>query len=346
MRADETLGGYIFMSEEKSNATFGSLISKFFSGIGSIIIILVALFVIFGLIRPDPFLTYNNLYNLARAAAINGIAALGMTVVIIAGGIDLSAGSVIGASTMLVAYFISGQITGIPGVGLTSVPVAMLIAIAFSLIVGLINGILVNDGELPPFIATIGTQILIRNFILMVTQARIVAELPQDTFLFIADLSILGIPLMAFIWFALAILTWLMIKFTPFGRYVFAVGSNPATARLSGISLRQTRYGAYLYSGLMFAIAGILLCARLGNGIPSTGVGYEFDAIASSVVGGASLSGGEGSVAGTFIGSIVLQTIRNGGIIIGINAFVLEIIVGAVMIFAVLLDKKSGKKLV
>ena len=220
--------------------------------------------------------------------------------------------------------------------------VAMLIAVVVGALIGFINGILINDGGLPPFIATIGMQIIIRQSINLIFEARIIAQLPTE-FTDIALNTVLGIPVMAFVWFVLAIITWLMIKFTPFGRNIFAVGSNAETARLSGISLRGTRCGAWMYSGVMSAIAGILLCARLGNGIPSTGSeNYEFMAIASSVVGGASMSGGEGSVLGTFIGAIILQTIRNGGIIIGMNAHLLEMIVGAIIIIAVLFDKNSG----
>lgn len=327
------------MSEEKSKTTGKSLTSKLFSGVGPILLILIALFVVFSVIRGDVFLSSDNIQDLLLSTAVNGITALGMTCCIICGGVDLAAGSTIGMAAMVVSYFTSGQIAA---GGLVPIFVAMLIAVAAGALVGFINGILINDGGLPPFIATIGMQIIIRQSINLIFEARIIAQLPT-AFTDIALNTILGIPIMAFVWFVLAIITWLIIKFTPFGRNIFAVGSNAETARLSGISLRATRCGAWVYSGVMSAIAGILLCARLGNGIPSTGSeSYEFMAIASSVVGGASMSGGEGSVLGTFIGAIILQTIRNGGIIIGMNAHLLEMIVGAIIIIAVLFDKNSG----
>ncbi|MBQ9942392.1 MAG: ABC transporter permease [Christensenellaceae bacterium] len=330
------------MTEEKSKKTFKSMVQKFFSGIGALIVTLVLLFAFFSIMAPETFPQWNNIYNLIRTTSVNGVAALGMMVAIICGGVDLSCGSVIGASVMLSAYFMSTQITR-EETGLMGIWGAMLMGLLFSVIVGFINGLLINDGKLPPFIATVAMQIIIRNFILWLTKARIIAMLP-DAFTKFSTTDVLGLPLMAFVWFALAIITWLVIKFTNFGRNIFAVGSNPATARLSGISLRATRCGAWMYSALFAGLAGILLCTRLGNGIPSAGTNYEGDAIASAVVGGVSMSGGEGTVIGCFLGAIILQMIRNGGVIIGINNFVLEIIVGSLIIFCVLLDKKGGKK--
>jgi ribose transport system permease protein len=132
-----------------------------------------------------------------------------------------------------------------------------------------------------------------------------------------------------------------MINHSRFGRNIFAVGSNAETARLSGISLRKTRCGTWMFSGIMAAVAGVLMGARLGSGMPTTGVGYEADAIASSVIGGASMSGGEGSIMGTFIGTIILQTIRNGGNLLGWNSFLLEMIIGILIIVCVLIDRKN-----
>lgn len=321
------------MEEKKT-----SFVRRFFSGPGALVIILAALVALFSIWRPDAFPVWENIYNLIRTSAINGVAALGIMVPIICGGVDLSVGSVICSTCMITSYLCSGQYGNI-----TSVPVAMLVSIIFALLIGFINGFLINDGHVPPFITTIATQIIIRNLIMYLTEARIIALLPE-VIPNMGTTNVLGLPLLAFVWFALAIICWLMMKFTSFGRNIFAVGSNSETARLSGISLRQTRCGAWMWSALYAAFSGILLLARQGNGIPSSGTGYEGDAIASAVVGGTSMSGGEGNVIGVVLGATILQTIRNGGVIIGINYFVLTMIVGFIIIGAVLLDSQAKKR--
>ena len=139
------------------------------------------------------------------------------------------------------------------------------------------------------------------------------------------------------------IIAWFITKKTVFGRNVYAIGSNREAARLSGINIRKTIYGVYIFSAFVCSIAGILLTARLGNGVPTAGAGYELDAIASAVVGGASLDGGTGSVIGTVLGSMIMATLRQGGVLLGVNAFVLEIIIGSLIVVAVLIDKLRRK---
>lgn len=165
-----------------------------------------------------------------------------------------------------------------------------------------------------------------------------ISGLPKS-FTGIAQMNILGLPFLFVAWLFIIIVAWFITRKTVFGRNIFAFGSNKEAARLSGINVCNTIYGVYVFSAITCGIAGILLTARLGNGVPTAGDGYELDAIAASVVGGASLDGGEGSVIGAVLGAIIMATLRQGGTLLGINSFILEIIIGSLIVVAVLLDK-------
>ncbi|MBQ9942393.1 MAG: ABC transporter permease [Christensenellaceae bacterium] len=331
------------MSETKSQSNFAKLAKKFFSGVGTIILILIALFIFFTFMT-DKFLTGSNMYNLARATAVNGIAALGMSICIYVGGIDLTIGSTVGFTSMLMALLttksqlIRGDAGPIFENWLLAVPVCLIVGIA----VGMIVGWLVNDGGLPPYIATLSFQFILRACCQLANNASVINEISVD-YKLIANTDIFGLPILAVIWVIVTVLIWLMMNHTRFGRNIYAVGSNAETARLCGISLRRTRMGTWTLSSILSVLAGILVGARIGTGMPTTGVGYETDAIASSVIGGASMKGGEGSIVGTFIGTIILQTIRNGSQLLGWNTFILEMIIGILIVVCVLLDK-NGKQ--
>jgi len=298
--------------------------------------VLLALFAIFGILSPV-FFSFSNIMNLLRQTAIYGIVALGMVFVIISSGIDLSVGSVLAFSGTVAALLLTNNVP---------VALAILIAIAASAIIGLINGALIFDGNVPPFIATMGMMAMVRAVLMLMTNARMVSGLPSS-FLAIARASLFGIPLLAVVWILLTILAAFIAKNTVFGRNVYAFGSNQESARLSGINTRYTVYGTYIFSAVMCAIAGILITSRLSNAAPTTGTGYELDAIAAAVVGGASLSGGKGSIIGAFLGAIIMSTLRQGGTLLGINSFIMEIVIATLIIAAVLLDqiqKRRGVK--
>jgi len=302
-----------------------------------LLLVLGLLFLTFGYLS-EVFFTVFNLMNLLRQTAIYGIVAIGMVFVIISSGIDLSVGSVVGFSGMVTAMAL---VAGVP------IFVTILLAITLSACLGLINGVLVYDGKVPPFIATLGTMAVVRAVIMLVTGARMVSGLPRE-FINISQATLFGVPILAVAWIILTLLAYFVMKKTVFGRSVFAYGSNKEAARLSGINMRKTTYGVYIYSAVMCAIAGILLTSRLSSATPTAGSTYELDAIAAAVVGGASLSGGEGSILGAFLGAIIMSTLRQGGTLVGLNAFVMEIIIGALIVAAVLLDqlrkKQSGAK--
>lgn len=299
-------------------------------------------------IGTNSFLTYDNIFNLVRSTAVYGIVAIAMTFVIITGGIDLSVGPNVGLAGMIVALLVIQQ-----GMNMWLAMIIGLVAVA---LVGLANGVMVYDGKMPPFIATLGTLTIIRAVIMLVSDARNITGF-DESFLQIAQTTIgvssmdeigdeitYGLPLMAFVWIVIIVLAIFIVRKTIFGRSIFAVGSNLEAARLSGISVRKTTYGAYIFSGVLCGVGGILLTSRLASGIPTLGQGYELDAIASAVVGGASMSGGEGSVGGTVVGAILIATIRNGGVLLGLKGPIIEIVIGCLIVGAVLIDSLSKKR--
>jgi len=295
---------------------------------GTLVLIMLVL-VVFLSFATQGFMTGNNLSNLVRQTSINGIVALGMTFVIIAGGIDLSVGSVVGFAGIMVALLLKG--------GMGIVP-AILLTLLASIIFGIINGFMIFDGRIPPFIATLGSMTIIRGAIMLISGARMVAGLPK-TFLDIAQGTVVGLPTLFFVWVVLILIAWFITNHTPFGRNTYTLGSNLEVARLSGINIRVNTYAIFGFGALMAGIAGVLMTSRLANGIPTGGQGYEMDAIASCVIGGASLSGAEGTIFGTVLGAIIMATLRNGGNLLGIDPFILQIVNGVIIVAAVFLDQ-------
>jgi ribose transport system permease protein len=297
-----------------------------------LIVILLILFVFFSITSPV-FLNINTLMALLRQASIYGIIAIGMVFIIISSGIDLSVGAVVGLSGVVVSMLLKAGVAILPSI---------LIALIASMFVGIFNGILVSNFNVPPFIATLASMTIVRNIILLLTGAKTISNLPAE-FKIIATGNFLGIPNLFIAWFLVIILMVFISTKTVFGRNVFAYGSNKEAARLSGIDVRKTIYGVYGLSAVLCGIAGVLLTARLGNGVPTSGSGYELDAIAASVVGGASLDGGEGSIMGAVLGALIMAMLRQGGTLLGINSFIMEIVIGSLIALAVIIDKMSKK---
>lgn len=303
---------------------------------GNLVIIILAFIILLSIASPN-FLSFNNIRNLVRQTAVTGIVALGMTFVIISGGIDLSVGSVLGVASILVSMLMVG---GVP------IFLAIIIALVVCMILGLINGIVIHDGNVPPFIATLGMMTAARGIVMLLSNARMIAGLPK-AFTMFSQKSILGIPSLFFVWLLIIIATYIVTSKTIFGRNIFAYGSNLEAARLSGINIRRYTYYVYIVSGLLSGIAGVLMTSRLANGIPTAGTGYELDAIAAAVVGGASLNGGSGTILGTVLGAFIIAIIQNGGNLLGINSFILQIAVGVLIVASVMIDQKqkgTGKK--
>jgi len=286
-----------------------------------------------------------NWLNILRNNAPVGIIALGMTFVIISGGIDLSVGSTlvaVGAMVMVV----DGSATGLlAGMGITGVPayiIAIAVGLVFGALLGWLNGVLIAHGKLPPFIATLGTMQIFRSVTQHLTQ-HANPSVPKG-FLQIANLKIGSFYIMPILyWLAIAAVLYVVSKRTTFGRHVFAVGSNIRTARLSGINVNKVKRRIYMLTGMLVAIAAIIQVSRIGSmDYASAGSGYEMDAIAAVIVGGTSMSGGKGSIVGTVLGMLIIGVMNNLLTLFGVPPFLREACKGVIVIVAVLLQKKEA----
>ena len=300
----------------------------------SLILIILALFLIatFGTAN---FFTEYNLMNILKQCSINGVIAISATMIIITGGIDLSCGAIVGMSTLMVAM---GQARwGLP------IAASILIAILVGIVCGLYNAIIINELNVPPFIATLGSMTIIRGLIKVISNAGTIAGLKQE-FTYLGAGSFLKIPYLAWLWIAVVIVGFLILKYTTFGRNIYVLGSGQEVAKLCGISIRKTVYMTYGFAGFLCGIAGVMLAARINSAVPTAGQSYEMNAIAASVIGGASLSGAKGAVFGTALGTVLMTLIDNVGIQFGINSVIMEISTGVLITIAVVIDQLKNRK--
>ena len=289
---------------------------------------LMLISVVFASLSPT-FLTAPNLLNVLQQSSINACIALGMTLVIINGGIDLSVGPVAALTATLAAAMMVG---GIP------IPLAILGALAVGAACGFVNGALIAWGGLQPFIVTLGGLSLYRALALIYTGGQPIFGLP-NSFRALTNGTIGGVPNPVVIVAFLAIIAWIILNKTPLGEYFMAVGGNPEAARIAGVPVTLTKLSAYMISGFMAAVAALILIGRLGAAEPTMGTLWELDAIAASAIGGASLMGGRGSIPGTLIGCIILGTLRNGLTLLNVQAFYQLLATGIIIIVAMLIDK-------
>ncbi len=298
---------------------------------GGILVLLIFFAVL--ILTTNDFLTLTNLDNLIRQVAVFAILSVGQLFVILTGGIDLSVGSILGLSGGVTALLLAG---GVP------IPITILVGLGIGLGVGLINGVLVSQLKLPPFIATLGMLGVARGVVLLLTGAKTIAPLP-DAFNAIANGYILGLPSLFWLLILVAIVASFVLGRTVFGRYVYAVGSNAESARLSGVPVNLVLLAVYSISGLLAGFAGVLTTSRLGAGIPTAGTGYELQAIAGAVIGGASLSGAKGRTIGAVLGALIMAILANGGNLLGVDPFYLQIAIGLLIILAVYFDNLQGR---
>jgi ribose transport system permease protein len=279
-------------------------------------------------IATPHFLTASNLVNVVEQSAIIGIVAVGMTFVIVTGGIDLSVGSLVALSGIAFGLAVRA---GAPA------GVAAAAGLAAGLGCGLVNGALITVGRLPPFIATLGMMSVARGVALMLTDGRPISGFPAG-FRALATGHLLGVPLPVVLMLALYAIAHFTLTRTTLGRYTYAIGGNEEAAALSGVDVRGYKTAAYAISGLLSAVTALLLVARLNWALPIAGIMYELDAIAAVVIGGASLLGGSGSVVGTLIGALIMGVLRNGLNLLGVSSYVQQVAIGAVIVVAVLVD--------
>ena len=290
--------------------------------------------ILFSILSPY-FFNFDNLITVIKQTAVIGIIAIGVTFVIITGGIDLSLGSVVAVSGVVAGYTLA---SGAPNI------VGVLVGTLIGLLCGVLSGFLVAYGELPAFIATLGMMMSARGMSLVLTQGRPVYLAGNKTFNLIHNYNLFKvIPLPVIYLVVIAIVAHYILKRTAIGRYVFATGSNEDAARLSGINVQMVKLVVYSVSGLMSGLSGILLVARLNSAQPAIGSGYELDAIAAAVIGGTSLSGGEGQIIGTIIGALIMSTMKNGLNLMHVSQFWQQVIIGIVVIMAVYIDIKRRK---
>jgi len=296
---------------------------------------LVILFVALAIASPH-FLTNTNLSSVVRQTAVINIMALGMTMIIIAGGIDLSVGAILAMGGLLGTMAME---KGMP------IPVGIAVGILTGLAWGFVNGFLTTKLRIAPFIVTLGTLGIIRGLTLIISNGLPVHRIPQK-FSYLGEGNLLGVPFVLWILVLCAALTHFTLEHTRLGRYAFAIGSNVEAAVYAGIPVTFHTTAVYAIGGMLTGLAGMIEASRLMTGQPTAGQGYELQAIAAVVIGGGSLHGGEGSVIGTLIGAFIMGLLSNGSDLLGISPYLQQAIIGAVIILAVTVDELRKRRIV
>jgi len=299
---------------------------------------LIAICVVLSILQPAAFATTDNLFNITRNFSFIGIMALGMTAVIITGGIDLSVGSTMGVVVIT---------TGMVMHGGGSWELACLVGLGTGLIVGLFNGILIAVLGLSPFVTTLGTLAIARSAAVVLSQNKMIYEFGDNNQWFFDKLgggSFLYVAIQVWILIGMCVVFALCLHWTVWGRHLFAVGGNENAARVTGVSVYRVKVTAYVLSAMSAAVAGILILAWQGSAINAVGTGYELRVIASTVIGGANLIGGEGGSYGAFIGAALIEVIRNSLLMAGVDSNWQGMFVGAFIILAVLLERLRGRR--
>ena len=280
--------------------------------------------------RSPYFLTPDNLLGVARAFSLTAIIAIGQTMVIITGGIDLSVGSVLALSGLS-----SGMLLGM---GWPLVP-SLIAGLLVGILCGIVNGLLITRVGLPPFIATLGTLSIGRGLVYVLTKGYPVTVPREETLLLqLGQGYIWRVPVPVIIMIVITIIATLFLNHTTMGRYIYAVGGNEEAARLAGINVSRVKMVVYSICGMLAAVSGIILLSRLVSAQPSAGLGFELPVIAASIIGGTSLLGGQGTVLGAVLGAAIIGVLENGMVLLGVNTYAQQAVTGAVIILAVALD--------
>ena len=317
-------------SSTSKNVNIKELLVKYKSLLGLVLLIAVV-----SILNPS-FLSPKNIMNILRQTSVNAVIAAGMTFVILTGGIDLSVGSILGISGAVCAsILVSGQ----------NVVIAVLAALVVGVVVGFLNGFIISKGKLQPFIATLATMTVLKGLTLVYTNGNPITlgsnELAMS-FGKIGGGTILGIPTPAMIMILVFMVCYYILHNTKMGRYTYALGSNEEATKLSGLNTDKIKIWVYTISGILASIAGIIITSRLYSAQPTAGSGYELDAIAAVVLGGTSLNGGKGKITGTIIGALIIGVLSNALNILDVSSYYQTMVKGAVILLAVLLDRKNN----
>lgn len=306
---------------------------------------LIVLVIVFSFLS-DAFLTPTNMITMTKHVAYNAILALGMLLVIVSGGIDLSIGSIVGLSGVVAGVLLDGL--GLTLFDVTAYPavwVVVLVSLAVGALVGALNGLLVTRFNVAPFIATLGMLYIARGAALLISNGSTFPRLQGDPelgntgFGFLGQARPLGIPTAIWVMIAFAIAVAVLVTRTPFGRWLYATGGNERAAQLAGVPVRRVKMRVYIISGICAAMAGLIIASELTSAAPQTGTTFELNAIAAVVIGGASLSGGRGTVKGALIGAFVIGFLSDGLVLVGVSSFWQTVIKGLVIVLAVMLDQ-------
>lgn len=312
---------------------------------GRTLIVLVILVIYFGIASPT-FLTASSLLLIAKHVALYGILGIGMTYVIISGGIDLSVGAIVGLSGMIAGGLINEGLT-LKMFGVTlyfNVPSIVLMTLIFGAIVGIINGWVITKFNVAPFIATLGTMYIARGFAMLRSNGATFSNITGKPGLGNTGFEVFGrdiksIPVGAIILLVIALFAAILLKKTPFGWHVLSIGGNQKAAKLSGVKVNKVKLLVYMFSGICSAVVGIITASQLVAANPSSGESWEMNAIAATVLGGTSMSGGVGTIGGTIIGAFVIGVINDGLVMCGVSEFWQMVIKGLVIIVAVIIDQ-------
>jgi erythritol transport system permease protein len=316
---------------------------------GRAFIALIVLIIIFSLLS-DSFLTLGNVITMTKHVAMNAILAIGMLFVILKGGIDLSVGSTVGLSGVVAGVLLQGlQINSLNVILYPAVWVVVLCSLLVGTLVGLVNGLLVTRFNVAPFIATLGMLYVARGAALLISNGSTYPRLagsPENGntgFGLIGGGRILGIPMAIWIMIVFAIIAFIVLRMTPFGRWVYATGGNERAAELAGVPVRSVKMRVYMISGFCAATAGLIIASELTAAAPQTGESFELNAIAAVVIGGAALTGGRGNIRGVLLGAFVIGFLSDGLVIVGVSTFWQTTIKGAVIVLAVVLDQAQQR---
>ena len=292
----------------------------------------ILLLVIIGVTRSERFFTERNLANVARQSAFLGIVALGQMLVILTAGIDLSVGSLVKVSILVSAIVMNGESS--------NVFPAIIATLGLGVLVGMIHGFLINELRIAPFIVTLASLVFLRGIGLTISSSP-VGKASREVLMFYVQ-KIGPVPIIALMFFLMVLLTMLLLRYTVFGKYLYAVGGNTEVARLSGVPVKRVRYGVYVLCSLTASVTGLLWLSRMGVGDPAIGDGIELQTITAVIIGGTSLFGGRASVLGTLGGVLLLGLTANLLVMLGVNQFIQGLIQGLIIVAAVALYKQEG----
>ncbi len=308
-----------------------------------IVVIFLGLCVVLSLVSPA-FRTVRNLTNVVRQVSAIGLISIGVTFCIICGGIDLSTGSVVGLISVVCASMAQDQFNPDQPISIVMpLVLAILIALASGALVGFVNGAITAFGGIPPFIATLGMMTVARGVAQLYSGGRPIGRL-KEGIIFVGSGSALGIPIPILIYVIIAVFSWLLLSHSRFGKRITAIGCNIQAARICGIAINKALVQVYAFCGFLVAIAAIIITGRTAGGNPAYGLGYELDAIAAPVIGGTSLSGGIGSIPLCVVGALIIGVINNGMDLLRINPYWQQIVKGAIIVVAVLIDARRQRK--